>query len=104
MAEYFRPRLLSSRLDRLGDQSADRGTMRPAENPVYPIIFARTVQASVLVLALHWLLHWPLTGPRALGLFFTPALCLYFVFVFVAPWSWGLPILTRLAAATSASR
>ena len=56
----------------------------------------RTLQASALAAAVHWLLHWPLTGPHALGLFFTPALCLYFVFVFVAPLSWGLPILTRL--------
>ncbi len=47
-------------------------------------------------MAVHWLLHWPLVGPHALGLFFTPLLCLYFVFAFVAPWWWGLPILTRL--------
>ena len=67
-----------------------------AENPVYRIIAVRTAQASVLALAAHWLLHWPLTGPHALGLSLTPALCLYFVFVFVARWSWGLPILTRL--------
>ncbi len=44
----------------------------------------------------HWLLHWPLAGPFALGLFLTPALCLYFVFVFVGPLTWGLPILARL--------
>ena len=69
--------------------------MKPA-NPVYHIVFVRTAEASVLALAGHWLLHWPLTGPHALGLFLTPLLCLYFVFVFVAPWSWGLPILTRL--------
>jgi len=67
-----------------------------AINPVYRIIAVRTVQASLLALAAHWLLHWPLTGPHALGLFLTPALCLYFAFVFVARWSWGLPILTRL--------
>ena len=66
-------------------------------NPVSTIIAVRTVQASALALALHGLLHWPLTGPRALGIFLCPLLCLYFVFVFVAPWSWGLPILTRLA-------
>lgn len=65
-------------------------------NPVYRIIAVRTAQASLLALAAHWLLGWPLTGPRALGLFLTPALCLYFAFVFVARWSWGLPILTRL--------
>jgi len=65
-------------------------------SPVYQIIAARTVQMSVLGGAAHWILHWPLTGPYALGLFFTPALCLYFVFVFVAPLRWGLPILTRL--------
>jgi len=65
-------------------------------NPVYQIIAVRTAQASLLALAAHWTLHWPLTGPRALGLFLTPALCLYFAFVFVARWSWGLPILTRL--------
>jgi len=65
-------------------------------NPVYQIIAVRTAQASLLALAAHWLLHWPLTGPHALGLFLTPALCLYFTFVFVARWSWGLPILTRL--------
>ena len=70
--------------------------MTPARNPVYPIILVRTVQASVLALALHGVFHWPLTGPHALGLVFTPLLCLYFVFVFVAPWSWGLPIQTRL--------
>ena len=51
---------------------------------------------SVPAGAAHWLLGWPLTGPHALGLFFTPLLCLYFVFVFVAPLRWGLPILTRL--------
>ena len=65
-------------------------------NPVYQIIGVRTAQASLVALAVSWALHWPLTGPRALGLFLTPALCLYFVFVFVARWSWGLPILTRL--------
>lgn len=65
-------------------------------NPIYRIITVRTAQASLLALVAHWLLYWPLTGPRALGLFLTPALCLYFAFVFVARWSWGLPILTRL--------
>ena len=65
-------------------------------NPVAQIILTRTAWASILALALHWLGHWPLTGPHALGLFLTPALCLYFVWVFVAPWSWGLPIQTRL--------
>lgn len=65
-------------------------------NPVYRIIAVRTAQASLTALAAHWLFGWPLTGPRALGLFLTPALCLYFAFVFVARWSWGLPILTRL--------
>lgn len=69
--------------------------MKPA-NPVYRIVFIRTAQACVLAMAVHWLLHWPLVGPHALGLFFTPLLCLYFVFAFVAPWWWGLPILTRL--------
>ena len=68
------------------------------KNPVYGIIVRRTLEASVLALLVHWLFHWPLTGPHALGLFLAPALCLYFVFVFVAPWSWGLPILTRLRA------
>ena len=66
-------------------------------NPVYRIITVRTAQASLGALAAHWLLRWPLTGPHALGLFLTPALCLYFAFVFVARWSWGLPILTRFA-------
>ena len=56
----------------------------------------RTLEVSAAALLGHWLLHWPLTGPHALGLFLTPLLCAYFVFVFVAPWSWGLPILTRL--------
>jgi peptidoglycan/xylan/chitin deacetylase (PgdA/CDA1 family) len=65
-------------------------------NPVYGIVLVRTLQASVIALVLHWGLRWPLTGPHALGLVFTPLLCLYFVFVFVAPWRWGLPILTRL--------
>ena len=64
-------------------------------NPVYTIIAVRTAQASVLTMALHWLLHWPLTGPHALGFVLCPLLCLYFVFVFVARWSWGLPILTH---------
>ena len=67
-------------------------------NPVYWIITVRTAQACLVALAAHWLLHWPLTGSHALGLFLTPALCLYFAFVFVARWSWGLPILTRLPA------
>jgi peptidoglycan/xylan/chitin deacetylase (PgdA/CDA1 family) len=65
-------------------------------NPVYSIIAVRTVQASALCGLAHWGFHWPLTGPHALGLFLTPALCLYFVFVFVGPWTWGLPILSRL--------
>lgn len=65
-------------------------------NPVFGIILVRTAQASLLAWALHALLHWPWTGPHALGLFLTPALCAYFVFVFVAPWAWGLPITTRL--------
>ena len=65
-------------------------------SPVYRIIAVRTAQASLLALAAHWLFGWPLTGPRALGLFLTPSLCLYFAFVFVGRWSWGLPILTRL--------
>ena len=65
-------------------------------NPVYRIIAVRTAQASLAALAAHRLLGWPLTGRRAVGLFLTPALCLYFTFVFVARWSWGLPILTRL--------
>lgn len=64
--------------------------------PVYQIIVVRTTQVSLLGWIAHWLLHWPLTGPHALGLFLTPALCLYFVFVFVGPLRWGLPILTRL--------
>lgn len=66
-------------------------------NPVYRIIAVRTAQAIPLALAAHGLLGWPLTGPHALGLFLTPALCLYFAFIFVARWSWGLPILTRLS-------
>ena len=65
-------------------------------NPIYRIIAVRTAQASLAALAAHWLLGWPLTGRRAVGLFLTPALCLYFVFVFVGRWSWGLPVLTRL--------
>ncbi len=74
--------------------------MKPI-SPVYQIIAMRTGQMSVLGGAAHWLLGWPLTGPHALGLFFTPALCLYFVFVFVAPLRWGLPILTRLPKSSS---
>lgn len=69
--------------------------MKP-ENPIYRIIGIRTVQASALGMLAHWLFHWPLTGVHALGLVLTPALCLYFLFVFVAPWAWGLPIVTRL--------
>lgn len=65
-------------------------------NPVFTIIAVRTLQASLLALLLHWGLGWPFTGPHALGLFVTPALCVYFVFVFIAPWSWGLPIVTQL--------
>ena len=65
-------------------------------NPVYKIIAVRTTQMSVLGGLAHWLGHWPLTGPFALGLFLTPALCVYFVFVFVAPLTWGQPILVRL--------
>lgn len=67
---------------------------RPA-SPVYGIIAVRTIEVTLLSLAAHWLWRWPLTGPHALGLFVTPLLCLYFVFVFVAPWAWGMPILTR---------
>lgn len=65
-------------------------------NPVYRIVAVRGGQASFLALLAHWLLGWPLWGPHALGLWVTPLLCLYFVFVFYAPWTWGLPILTRL--------
>ncbi len=65
-------------------------------NPVFGIVAVRTVQASLGAMAVHYALHWPWTGPHALGLFLTPALCAYFVFVFVAPWTWGLPILARL--------
>ena len=64
--------------------------------PVFTIIAVRTGQASLLALLLHWGLGWPFTGPHALGLYLTPLLCAYFVFAFVAPWSWGLPIVTRL--------
>lgn len=67
------------------------------KNPVARIIAVRTVQASLLGWAAHRLLRWPLTGRFALGRFLTPALCVYFVFVFVARWRWGLPgIWTRL--------
>lgn len=65
-------------------------------NPVFGIVAVRTVQASLGAIAVHYALHWPWTGPHALGLFLTPILCAYFVFVFVAPWTWGLPILARL--------
>ena len=65
-------------------------------NPVYRIVAVRAAQMSALGMLAHWLFHWPLTGPHALGLFLTPALCLYFVFVFVGTLTWGLPILTRL--------
>lgn len=68
------------------------------KNPVYGIIARRTLESSAAGMLGHWALGWPLSGPHALGLFLAPALCLYFVFVFVAPWSWGLPILTRLRA------
>ena len=69
------------------------------DNPVIWIILVRTIQASFFAIALHILTGWPFTGSHALGLFLTPALCLYFVFVFVAPWSWGLPILNHLTTA-----
>ena len=65
-------------------------------NPVFPIIAVRTVQVSLIGGLAHWLLHWPLTGPGALGFFLTPLLCLYFVFVFMGTLSWGLPVLTHL--------
>lgn len=52
---------------------------------------------SALGILAHFALHWPFTGPFALGFFLTPALCLYFVFVFAGTWTWGLPILTRLS-------
>ena len=70
--------------------------MKALPNPAFKIIAVRTLQMSLAALVLQRCLHWPLTGPHALGVFLTPLLCLYFVFVFVAPWSWGLPILTRL--------
>ena len=70
--------------------------MKFLRNPALLIVLVRTSQMSAIGLALHWILHWPLAGPYALGFFLTPALCLYFVFVFVGPWRWGLPILTRL--------
>ena len=70
-------------------------------NPVYEIMGVRTAQVSLFALLFTYAFHWPLTGPHALGLFLTPALCVYFVFVFVARWSWGLPILTRLPTLAS---
>lgn len=70
-------------------------------NPVYKIVAVRTVQMSALGVFAHFVLHWPFTGPFALGFFLTSALCVYFVFVF-AGWTWGLPILTRLPGADSA--
>lgn len=70
--------------------------IRAVTNPVGRIVAVRTAQGSALACLAHALLHWPWTGPHALGLFLTPALCAYFVFVFVAPWTWGLPILARL--------
>ena len=51
---------------------------------------------SALGVLAHFLLHWPFTGPWALGFFLTPLLCVYFVFVFIGPLTWGLPILSRL--------
>ena len=51
---------------------------------------------SALGVLAHFLMHWPFTGPFALGFFLTPLLCIYFVFVFVGPLTWGLPILTHL--------
>ncbi len=71
-------------------------------NPVYTIIAVRTAQASALALLIHFALHWPFTGSHALGLFLTPLLCLYFVFVFVGPLTWGLPILARLPGSQNA--
>ena len=65
-------------------------------NPFYTIIAVRTAQMSALGVLAHFVLHWPFTGPFALGFFLTPALCVYFVFVFAGTWTWGLPILTRL--------
>lgn len=70
------------------------------QHPVYGIIIQRTLEVSAAALLCHWVLHWPLTGPHALGLVLTPLLCVYFVFVFVAPWSWGLPVVTRLPTRT----
>jgi peptidoglycan/xylan/chitin deacetylase (PgdA/CDA1 family) len=67
-------------------------------NPVVRIVLIRTVQATLLSFALHWILHWPFTGPHAIGLFLTPLLCLSFVFTFVAPWTWGFPYVTRIPA------
>lgn len=67
-----------------------------ALNPVTKIIWVRTLQLSALGTLAHFLLHWPFTGPFALGFFLTPLLCVYFVFVFVGPLTWGLPILSRL--------
>lgn len=71
-------------------------------NPVIKIIAVRTVQMSALGVLAHFGLHWPFTGPLALGFFLTPALCVYFVFVFAGTWTWGLPILTRLPEAENA--
>lgn len=65
-------------------------------NPVFRIVLVRTAQACVWAIAAHYALRWPWVGPHALGLFLTPLLCGYFVFVFVAPWTWGLPIVARL--------
>lgn len=70
--------------------------MTRSANPITRIILVRTFQVSVIALAGHWLLGWPFVGSHAVGLWLTPLLCLYFLFVFVASWSWGLPILTHL--------
>ncbi len=56
---------------------------------------------SALGILAHFLLHWPFTGPFALGFFLSPALCVYFVFVFAGTWTWGLPILTRLPGSSA---
>jgi peptidoglycan/xylan/chitin deacetylase (PgdA/CDA1 family) len=76
-------------------------TKQKSLNPVYKILGVRTAQVSLFALFFTYAFHWPLTGPHALVLFLTPALCIYFVFVFVARWSWGLPILTHFPTLAS---
>ncbi|BDI32857.1 hypothetical protein CCAX7_49080 [Capsulimonas corticalis] len=67
--------------------------------PVAPIIAVFSFAGTLLTYWVLYLFHLPDTGVpfHWVGLVVTLLLTVCFLFIFVAPWRWGLPIVTRLA-------